>query len=112
MRRASRVGAQDESSIFTSGDLKVDLAGHLVHLRGREVNLTPIEFRLLAAMIKQAGKVVTQRQLLKEVWGPHLTEESHYLRVFVHQLRRKLEDDPARPKFILTEAGVGYRLRV
>ncbi len=112
LRRASHVGDHGESSFFTCGDLKVDLAGHLVHLRGQEVSLTPIEFRLLAAMIKHAGKVITHRQLLREVWGPHLTDESHYLRVFVHQLRRKLEDDPTRPKFILTEAGIGYRLRV
>ncbi len=112
LRRASRAGAEGESSLFTCGDLKVDMAGHLVHLDGEEISLTPIEFRLLAAMIKHAGKVITHRQLLKEVWGPHLTDESHYLRVFVHQLRRKLEDDPARPRFILTEAGVGYRLRV
>ena len=112
LRHGSQVGDQAESTVFLCGDLQVDLAGHLVHLRGQEVSLTPIEFRLLAAMIKHAGKVITHRQLLKEVWGPHLTDESHYLRVFVHQLRRKLEDDPARPKFILTEAGVGYRLKL
>jgi two-component system KDP operon response regulator KdpE len=112
LRHAGRIGEEAESAVFVSGDLKVDLAGHLVFLREQEVSLTPLEFRLLAVLIKHAGKVVTHRQLLREVWGPHLTEESHYLRVFVHQLRRKLEDDPARPKYILTEAGVGYRLRV
>ena len=112
LRHVSQVGEQAESTVFTSGDLKVDLAGHLVHLRRKEISLTPIEFRLLAAMIKHAGKVITHRQLLKEVWGPHLTDESHYLRVFVHQLRRKLEDDAARPRYILTEAGVGYRFKV
>lgn len=111
LRHVAQTGDDGESAIFTRGDLKVDLAGHLVHLRGQEISLTPIEFRLLAAMIKHAGKVITHRQLLKEVWGPHLTDESHYLRVFVHQLRRKLEDDPAQPGFILTEAGIGYRLK-
>ena len=111
LRHAARVGEGAENTVFVSGDLKVDLAGHLVSLRGQEVSLTPIEFRLLAVMIKYAGKVVTHRQLLKEVWGPHLSDESHYLRVFVHQLRRKLEDDPTRPKYILTEAGVGYRFK-
>jgi len=111
LRHAGRVGEGAESTTFVSGDLKIDLAGHLVFLRGQEVSLTPIEFRLLAVMVKYAGKVVTHRQLLKEVWGPHLSDESHYLRVFVHQLRRKLEDDPTRPRYILTEAGVGYRFK-
>jgi two-component system KDP operon response regulator KdpE len=112
LRHAGRVGDGAESSVIICGELKVDLAGHLAFVRGREVDLTAIEFRLLAAMARHAGKVVTHRQLLKEVWGPDLTEESHYLRVFVHQLRRKLEDDAARPKYILTETGVGYRLKL
>jgi len=111
LRHAGRAADQAESAVFISGDLKVDLAGHLVFLKAREVSLTPIEFRLLAVLVKHAGKVLTHRQLLKEVWAPHLAEESHYLRVFVHQLRHKLEEDPARPQHILTEAGVGYRLR-
>jgi len=112
LRHAGRVGDEAESAVFVSGDLKVDLAGHLVFLRNKEISLTPIEFRLLALLVKHAGKVVTQRQLLKEVWGPHLTDETTYLRVFVHQLRHKLEVNPARPKYILTEAGVGYRFRL
>jgi two-component system KDP operon response regulator KdpE len=112
LRHAGRVGDGAESTTVVCGDLKIDIAGHLVLLRGQEVSLTPIEFRLLAAVARHAGKVITHRQLLKEVWGPHLTEESHYLRVFVHQLRRKLEADPARPKYILTETGVGYRLKL
>jgi two-component system KDP operon response regulator KdpE len=111
LRHAGRVRDGAESTIFVSGDLKVDLAAHVVLLRGQEVSLTPIEFRLLAVMVKYAGKVVTHRQLLKEVWGPDLSDESHYLRVFVHQLRRKLGDDPTRPVYILTEAGVGYRFK-
>jgi len=112
LRHAGRVGDEAESAVFVSGDLKVDLAGHLVFLRNKEVALTPIEFRLLALLVKHAGKVVTQRQLLKEVWGPHLTDETTYLRVFVHQLRHKLESNPARPRYIHTEAGVGYRFRL
>jgi two-component system KDP operon response regulator KdpE len=112
LRHAGRAGDEAGSAVFVSGDLKVDLAGHLVFLRNKPVSLTPIEFRLLALLVKHAGKVVTQRQLLKEVWGPHLTDETTYLRVFVHQLRHKLEANPARPKYILTEAGVGYRLRL
>jgi two-component system KDP operon response regulator KdpE len=112
LRHAGRVGDEAESAVFVSGDLKVDLAGHLVFLRNKPISLTPIEFRLLALLVKHAGKVITQRQLLKEVWGPHLTDETTYLRVFVHQLRHKLEGNPARPKYILTEAGVGYRFRL
>jgi two-component system KDP operon response regulator KdpE len=112
LRHAGRLGDEAESAVFVSGDLKVDLAGHLVFLRNKPVSLTPIEFRLLALLVKHAGKVVTHRQLLKEVWGPHLTDETTYLRVFVHQLRHKLEANPARPKYILTEAGVGYRFRL
>ena len=76
----------------------------------REVHLTPIEYRLLTTMTKHAGKVITHRQLLKEIWGPDSVFETHYLRVYMAQLRRKLEDDPARPRFLLTEPGVGYRL--
>ncbi len=74
------------------------------------MHLTPIEYRLLTTMVKYAGKVVTHRQLLKEVWGPDSVFETHYLRVYMAQLRRKLEADPARPRFLLTEPGVGYRM--
>jgi two-component system KDP operon response regulator KdpE len=91
-------------------DLHVDLAVRRVTVEGREVHLTPIEYRLLTTLIRYAGKVVTQQQLLKEVWGPQCTEQAHYLRVYVAQLRRKLEADPARPRYLLTEPGVGYRL--
>ena len=77
-----------------------------------EIHLTPIEYRLLTTMIKYAGKVITHRQLLKEVWGPDSVFETHYLRVYMAQLRRKIEADPARPEFLLTEPGVGYRLAV
>jgi two-component system, OmpR family, KDP operon response regulator KdpE len=92
------------------GDVRVDLEGRSVTVGGVEVHLTPNEYRLLGVLLKNAGKVVTQRQLLNEVWGPNHTEQAQYLRVYMAQLRRKLEGDPARPKHLLTEPGVGYRL--
>ena len=92
------------------GDVHIDLEGRIVTKRGVEVKLTKIEFDLLAALARHAGKVVTHRQLLKEVWGPQQTQQTHYLRVFMANLRRKLEPDHARPRFLLTEQGVGYRL--
>jgi len=98
------------SSVFGAGPLKVDLAARRVLVDGTEVHLTPIEYRLLGALIRNSDKVVTHRQLLKEVWGPAYVDRSHYLRVHMAALRRKLEADPARPRFLLTEAGVGYRL--
>jgi len=88
----------------------VDLDKRLVLVQGKEVHLTPIEYRLLQTLIRHAGKVLTQRQLLSEVWGPNHTEEAQYLRVYMAQLRRKLESEPARPRRLLTEPGVGYRL--
>jgi two-component system, OmpR family, KDP operon response regulator KdpE len=99
-----------EGAIFTAGDLRVDLARRQVFIGEREIHLTPIEYRLLTMMIKHAGKVITHKQLLKEVWGPDSVYETHYLRVYMAQLRRKIEIDPAQPRFILTEPGVGYRL--
>ncbi len=96
---------------FTAGDLSVDLAGHIVRVVGREVRLTPTEFKLLAVLVRHAGKVVTHRQLLVEVWGPGSAGNTHYLRVQMHGLRHKLEDIPARPRYLITEPGVGYRLR-
>ena len=78
---------------------------------GAEVHLTPIEYKLLATLVRHAGKVVTHRQLLKEAWGPNAVEQTHYVRVYMTQLRHKLEDDPSRPKYLLTESGVGYRLK-
>jgi two-component system KDP operon response regulator KdpE len=90
----------------------VDLATRRVFVRGGEVRLTRTEYNLLATLVKHAGKVMTHRQLLKEVWGPGAVGESHYLRVYMGQLRHKLEDEPARPRYLATEIGVGYRLRV
>ncbi len=108
--RHARRGAQDKDGTFTVAGLKVDLAHRRVAVDGREVHLTPIEYRLLAALVKHAGKVLTHRQLLGDVWGPGHVERNHYLRIYMANLRQKLEADPARPRFLLTEAGVGYRL--
>ena len=102
----------DDDPIFTTGDLRVDLAHRQVFVKDQEVHLTPIEHKLLLMLIQHAGKVVTQRQLLHDVWGPSYVTESHYLRVYMAQLRHKLEQDPARPRYLMTEAGVGYRLKV
>jgi two-component system KDP operon response regulator KdpE len=107
--RAAAAGAGPEATTLTSGPLSIDLAAHRVRLEGREVKLTRLEFELLATLARHADKVLTHRFLLKEVWGPHSVHETHYLRVFVANLRKKLERDPARPRFILTEQGVGYR---
>jgi len=96
--------------VFESGGLRVDLARREVMVNGVLVHLTPNEFRLLSVLIKHAGKVLTHRQLLKEVWGPGSGNETHYLRVYMNQLRQKIEPEPTRPKFLLTETGVGYRL--
>jgi two-component system, OmpR family, KDP operon response regulator KdpE len=90
--------------------LKVDLARREVFVEQKAVHLTPNEFRLLTMLVKNAGKVLTHRQLLQRVWGPHSEESTHYLRVYMNQLRQKLESDSARPKYLLTEPGVGYRL--
>lgn len=106
-RRAT--GAKGES-VVTFGVVRVDLANRTVMRAGTQIHLTPIEFRLLAVLAGNAGKVITHRQLLREVWGPSHVEHSHYLRIYMAQLRHKLEDDPARPRHLLTETGVGYRL--
>ncbi len=110
MRHAARTTEKTEDSAFTTGDLHIDLAHRRVLVAGDEVHLTPIEYRLLATLAKHAGKVLTQHQLLTEVWGPPYVDQAHYLRVYMAQLRRKIEADPARPKYLLTEQGVGYRL--
>lgn len=99
-----------DAATFTSGDLHVDLARRIVTVRNDAVKLTPTEYALLRLLIQHAGKVLTHRQLLREVWGPEYVDETHYLRVYFAQLRQKIEDNPATPKIILTEPGVGYRL--
>jgi len=107
LRRAGQSGAEP---IFTSGDLTVDLARRLVMMAGREVQLTPTEYDLLRVLVTNVGKVLTHRQLLREVWGMGYEQETHMLRVNISNLRRKLEPDPMRPHYIRTEPGVGYRL--
>jgi two-component system KDP operon response regulator KdpE len=111
LRNAARVGQGAGEPVFEAGDLRVDLAARRVHVGGEEVHLTRTQFNLLAALVKNAGKVMTHRQLLREVWGPGTTGQSHYVRVYMGQLRHKLEKDPARPRYLETETGVGYRLR-
>ena len=111
LRHANRTAGSEEP-VFEHGDLRVDLATQRVFSRGEEVRLTRTEYRLLALLVKHAGKVMTHRQLLKDVWGPGSVNESHYLRVYMGQLRHKLEEDPARPRHLVTEIGVGYRLKV
>jgi two-component system KDP operon response regulator KdpE len=110
LRHAARFARDTPDAVFTVGELQVDLGRRRVVAQGAEVHLTPLEYRLLATLVRHAGKVVTQRQLLAEVWGPNAAEQAHYLRVYTAHLRRKLERDPARPRYLLTEPGVGYRL--
>jgi len=112
LRAALRHSAQVESgteAIFTAGPLRVDFAQRLVQVNGQEVKLTPTEYDLLKALIKNSGKIMTRKLLLSQVWGTGYGAESHYLHVYVGQLRRKIEPDPAHPRFILTISGVGYR---
>ncbi len=112
IRVALRHAAQVESGtepIFTAGPLQVDFAQRLVQVNGQEVKLTPTEYDLLKALIKNKGKIMTRQMLLSQVWGTGYGTESHYLHVYIGQLRRKIEPDPARPRFILTISGVGYR---
>jgi two-component system KDP operon response regulator KdpE len=111
LRHAARVAGGGGEAVFEAGELRVDLGARLVYRRGEEVRLTRTEYRLLEALVQHAGKVLTHRQLLHAVWGPGSANETHYLRVYMAQLRHKLEDDPARPRQLLTETGVGYRLR-
>ncbi|WP_437539559.1 response regulator [Sorangium sp. So ce726] len=104
-------GAKAENSSFKVQDVEVDLARRVVLRAGEEIHLTPIEYKLLTTLIRHAGKVLTHRQLLGEVWGPAYAGQTHYLRVYMAQLRHKLERDPARPQILITEPGVGYRLK-
>jgi two-component system KDP operon response regulator KdpE len=100
-------GATD--TVLEVGDLRLDFSTRRVFLRGAEVRLTPLEYRLLATLGRTPGRVMTHRHLLAEVWGPGYEDEAHYVRLFMSQLRRKIEDDPARPRYLRTEPGVGYR---
>jgi two-component system, OmpR family, KDP operon response regulator KdpE len=110
LRHARGLKATDDP-ILAIGPIRIDQARHEVTVDDEPVHLTPIEFRLLALLGRHAGKVLTHRQLLHEVWGPRNTHQTHYLRVHMAALRRKLEVDPARPRWLTTEAGIGYRLK-
>ena len=107
-----RLQAEADEPVFHSAGLSVDLMRRLVTIDGQEVKLTPKEYDLLRLLVIHAGKVITHRQLLREVWGPGAVHETHYLRVYIGQLRQKIEPDPAQPRYLLTEPGVGYRLRL
>ena len=109
-RRVQPAGS--ERPAITFGDIEVDLVARTVKRRGELVHLTPIEYRLLAQLIANAGRVLTHRQILRDVWGPSHVESPHYVRVYMGHLREKLEDDPAQPKHLITETAVGYRLVV
>ena len=106
-----RVGTSEEAPLFSTGGLAVDLTRRVVTVDGEEVRLSRKEYEVLRTLVKHAGKVVTHQQLLREVWGPAHVNETQYLRVYVGQLRQKIERDPTQPRYIITEAGVGYRLR-
>ncbi|WP_072567822.1 two-component system response regulator KdpE [Enterobacter sp. SA187] len=102
-------GARQSDPLVSFSDIQVDLAARRITRNDEEIHLTPIEFRLLAVLLNNHGKVLTQRQLLSQVWGPNAVEHSHYLRIYMGHLRQKLESDPARPRHLLTETGIGYR---
>lgn len=104
-----RFQATDTAAIVSFGNVEIDLSQHLISRKGQVVHLTPIEYRLLVVLLSNPSRILSQSRLMKEVWGPNHTESSHYLRIYMSHLRRKLEDDPAQPEHLLTEIGVGYR---
>jgi two-component system KDP operon response regulator KdpE len=112
LRHADQAKGTPPEPVVTIGDVVIDLARHVVTRNGARVHLTPIEYRLLALLARNAGKVCTHRQVLEQVWGPAFVEQPHYLRIYMRQLRRKLEATPDRPRWLLTETGIGYRLAV
>jgi two-component system KDP operon response regulator KdpE len=111
LRHAARAAGEPETGLLEFGALRVDLARREVTVEGRAVHLTPIEWKLLALLALHAGRVVTHRQILREVWGPTHSQQTHTLRVHMAGLRRKIEREPARPRWLVTEPSVGYRLR-
>jgi two-component system KDP operon response regulator KdpE len=111
LRHAAMPPGAPPEPVFEVGELRVDLPARRVWRAGEEVHLTPTEYKLLTTLVRHAGKVLTHRQLLKDVWGATYANQSHYVRVYMAQLRQKIEADPARPRLLLTEPGVGYRLR-
>ncbi len=112
LRHRAAASTPEGEAAFSAGDLRIDFAARQVFVRGVETHLTPTEYKLLALLVKHAGRVVTQRQILREVWGPNAQSQTHYLRVYMAQLRHKIEAVPARPRQLMTEAGVGYRFRL
>jgi two-component system KDP operon response regulator KdpE len=110
LRHAATAKGESDAPVVSVGELEIDLARHAVTMKGRRVRLTPIEFRLLATLARHAGRVCTHRQLLADVWGSQDATQSHYLRIYMRQLRNKLEEVPTRPRYLQTEMGVGYRL--
>jgi two-component system KDP operon response regulator KdpE len=111
LRHVTVAGSAGSEPVFTVGELVVDRTRRQVTVGGRDVHLTPTEYKLLVTLVQYAGRVITQRQLLREVWGINAIQHTHYLRVYMAQLRHKIEPDPARPRWLLTEPGVGYRLK-
>lgn len=111
LRHGLRASEEPDDPVFCVGDLRVALARRQVYVTDQEVHLTPIEYKLLTTLVRYAGKVVTHRQLLREVWGLDATDTTYSLRVYIGQLRHKLEADPVRPRYLVTEQGVGYRLK-
>jgi len=111
LRHAARAAGGPDEPVFTSGELRVDLEHRQVFVGERDVHLTPTEYKLLVSLVRHAGKVLTHRQLMKEVWGANTVTQTPALRVHMTQLRHKLERDPAQPRLLLTETGVGYRLK-
>ena len=112
LRHAAGASHEADEAAFRVGELQVDLLRRQVAVGGADVRLTPTEYKLLTTLIRHAGKVVTHQQLLREVWGPAHTDQAHYVRIYMAHLRHKLEAEPARPRYLLTEPGVGYRLAV
>ena len=110
LRHTAGASHEGDDAAFQVGELRLDLLRRHVFVGDREVRLTPIEYKLLATLVRHAGKVVTHAQLLRDVWGPTHTDQAHYVRVYLAHLRHKLEAEPARPRYLLTEPGVGYRL--
>jgi len=110
LRHTAGASHEGDNAVFKVGELQVDLLRRQVLVSSKEIHLTPMEYKLLTMLVRHAGKVVTHQQLLREVWGPAHTEQAHYVRVYMAHLRHKLEAQPARPRYLLTEAGVGYRL--
>lgn len=111
LRHAQRLKQGGEESLFETKDFTVDLSARIVKVREKEIHLTPNEYNLLTLLIRYAGKVVTQKQILKEIWGPYSDDQPQYLRLYIYQLRQKIELNPNRPQYLVTEPGVGYRLK-